>query len=123
MSAEVATAVELLQQLAVLHIFTLASEGTWFSHELQTKECNGIKKNLRHMQCASAIQSLSAPSTKWTSLCLMLSSQKQGGALIKNVGNHHPVGIFGRWYRDLCECLCCCFSWDVFARAKWIQGW
>ena len=40
---------------------------------------------------------------------------------IKNVG--HPVGIFGRWYRDLCECLCCCFSWVVFARAKWIQGW
>ena len=32
------------------------------------------------MQCASSIQSLSAPSTKWTSLCLMLSSQKQGGA-------------------------------------------
>jgi hypothetical protein len=47
MSAEVATAVELLQQLAVLHIFTLASEGTWFSHELQTKECNGIKKKLK----------------------------------------------------------------------------
>ena len=84
MSAEVATAVELLQQLAVLHIFTLASEGTWFSHELQTKERNGIlKKTLRHMQCASAIQSVSAPSTKWTSLCLMLSlSQKQGGALV-----------------------------------------
>ena len=39
---------------------------------------------------------------------------------IKNVG--HPVGIFGRWYRDLCECLCCCFSDVVFVRAKWIQG-
>ena len=81
-----------------------------------------LKKNLRYLQCASSIQSLSAPSTKWTSLCLMLSlSQKQGGALIKNVGNH-PVGIFGRWYRDLCECLCCSFFEVVFVRAEMDSG-